>query len=369
MRKALKKDSKSLVRQQQAQQFIQYLLNGIPSWAAGSREINDILLSTRIRLARNLMKIPFPSTATDGELKQVMKEVEKACQQAPLFSEASYLYLQDLDEIHRKVLVERRLISPAFAEADHPGMVIIDAGESISIMVNEEDHLRIQSIQPGLGLREAWRVISRVDDELSEKLNYAFSEQFGYLTACPTNTGTGMRASILVHLPALSIMDEVEKVIHDLAPSEIAVRGFYGEGTEVIGNIFQVSNQLTLGRTESAIVDRLEIVAHKFIELEQAARERLFHERQTELEDKVFRALAILQNARIMSSLEFMNHLSMIRLGADLELIRGLDSAIISELMIFTQPAHMQMLHKELHDAGSRDVIRAQIIRKKMSLK
>ncbi|MDQ7052418.1 MAG: hypothetical protein Q9P14_05830 [candidate division KSB1 bacterium] len=205
-----------------------------------------------------------------------------------------------------------------------------------------------------------------MDDELSEYLSYAFSEQFGYLTACPTNTGTGMRASILIHLPALSILDEVERIIRELAPSEIAVRGFYGEGTEVIGNIFQISNQLTLGRTETAIIDRLEIVANKFIEMEQEARERLLNQQRVDLEDRIFRALGILSHARIMSSLELMNHLSMVRLGVDLGFIDGLTPVLLNELMIFTQPAHMQKLDQSLEDSHQRDVARAEMIRKKI---
>ena len=347
--------------------YIQALLQKVPAWAMGHEAQEGILLSTRIRLARNLYGIPFPSTASDEQLDEVIRIVSDACRATPILQDVTYLYLKELDDVSRKVLVERRVISPMFSEADHAGMVVMDANETVSIMVNEEDHLRIQSIQPGLGLREAWRVISRIDDELSEHLSYAFSEQFGYLTSCPTNTGTGMRASILIHLPALSILDEVEKIIKELAPTEIAVRGFYGEGTEVIGNIFQISNQLTLGRTEIAIVDRLEVVANKFIELEQNAREKLLREQPDELEDRVFRALGILQNARIMSSLEFMNHLSMIRLGADMGLIQGLDAATLGELMIFTQPAHMQKMYKNMEDSRSRDRARAEIIRKKLS--
>ncbi len=364
--KVVRKTARVRSEKRRGVEIIDQLIQKLPSWASGRGEQGDILLSTRIRLARNLYGIPFPSTASDEELQAVVEAVEKACQQSRVFDGAVYLYLQQTDDISRKVLVERRLISPMFAEGKHPGMVVIDTAENISIMVNEEDHLRIQSIQPGLGLKEAWRVISRVDDELSEHLSYAFSEQFGYLTACPTNTGTGMRASILIHLPALSILDEVERIIRELAPSEIAVRGFYGEGTEVIGNIFQISNQLTLGRTETAIIDRLEIVANKFIEMEQEARERLLNKQRIDLEDRIFRALGILSHARIMSSLELMNHLSMVRLGVDLGFIDGLPPEMLNELMIFTQPAHMQKLDQSLEDSHQRDVARAEMIRKKI---
>jgi len=347
--------------------FVNGLLQHTPRWTTESTEFDDIILSTRIRLARNIKSYPFPPNASNEELRLVASNLEKAGAKIHQIEEAGFLGFDQLSKTDAHVLVERRLISPGHAEAKHPRFAVIDKAEYISIMVNEEDHLRLQSIQPGLALQEAWRVISRLDDEISENIDYAFSTCYGYLTSCPTNTGTGMRASIQVHLPALTILEKVDRIIKELAPNEIAVRGFYGEGSEIMGNIYQISNQLTLGRTEKAIVSRLEVVAHKFIEFERKAREELYESEYVLLEDKVFRSFAILQNARIMNSQEFLTHLSMVRLGVDMELITNIDGAMLNELAIVTQPAHMEKMHSGLTNAEQRDVFRAQIIRSRFS--
>ncbi|MFQ5630196.1 MAG: protein arginine kinase [bacterium] len=366
MKKTIKDITEQATKFASTQAGIESLLSKTPAWVFANREDNQIILSTRIRLARNLKSVPFPSTAKNEQLEQVIETTEQASAFIKMLQGAYLIKLQELDDISEKLLVERRLVSPVFASANHARMVIIDKNEFVSIMVNEEDHLRIQSIQPGLALQEAWRLISLLDDELSERLDYAFSPHFGYLTSCPTNTGTGMRASIQVHIPALSLTHEVEMLIKELAPSEIAVRGYYGEGSEVMGNIYQISNQLTLGRTEAAIVDRLEVVAQKFLEAEQKAREQIHKKERTLIEDKIFRALGILQNARIISSHEFLNHLSMVRLGLDLQLLNGLDLTGLNELMLTTQPAHMQKMHHQRYEAVQRDTLRAEIIRKKI---
>lgn len=368
MKKEIKNLSEQVAAFAQSQAYIDGLLRKAPCWLTADSEHGEVILSTRIRLARNFRAFPFPAMAKRQELEKVLELTRTACGKIKLLEEARYLDMKDLDEIGEKILVERRLISPAFANAPHPRLVAIGASEFASIMVNEEDHLRIQAIQPGLALQEAWRLISRLDDELSEQVDYAFSPQFGYLTSCPTNVGTGMRASIQIHLPALALQQQVEKVIKNLAPSEIAVRGFYGEGSEIMGNIYQISNQLTLGRTETAIVNRLEVVAHQFVEREQEARGNLFEQARLLLEDKVFRALAILQSARQISSQEFLKRLSYVRLGVDLGLIKGLELNAMSELMLLTQPAHMQKLHGTFADAESRDVLRAEIIRQKFKI-
>lgn len=368
MKKPIPDLTERAARHARAVASIDAMLSSSPGWlSADTQNDNRIILSTRIRLARNLKSVLFPSTATNEQLEQVIELTEDACAGIKMLNDAYFIPMHELDDISEKVLVERRLISPVFASSAHPRMVIVDPREHVSIMVNEEDHLRLQSIQPGLALQEAWRLISLLDDELSEKLEYAFSPQFGYLTACPTNTGTGMRTSIQAHLPALSILQEVEQLVKKLAPSEIAVRGSYGEGSEVQGNIYQISNQLTLGRTETAIIDRLEVVAQKFIEAEQHARDRLFKHERVLLEDKIYRAVGILQNARVMSSQEFLDHLSMVRLGVDLEMLSGFQVEMLNQLMLITQPAHMQKMHKKRYKAGQRDVQRAEIIRRAFS--
>lgn len=348
-----------------------HLLNSlaqqIPRWLEGRAQDADIVISSRIRLARNLNDFPFPVAANRSDLAQIVDKVYRAAHSVRILPKAVFLDMEELNELDRKFLVERRLISPLFAESHHPGMVVVGEDELLSIMVNEEDHLRIQSIQPGFGVRESWRLISQLDDELSENLEYAFSDQYGYLTSCPTNTGSGLRVSIFVHLPALAMSGRAEQVVHELAPSEIAIRGFYGEGTEVIGNIFQISNQPTLGRPETEIISRLEAIGQRLLELERQTREQLQHGQKLILEDQVFRALGILQNARVLSSVEFLTLLSTLRLGLELEMIGGLDRHHLNQLMITTQPAHLQKLHHELMDVESRDMMRALLVRRKVT--
>ncbi|KAA3618796.1 MAG: protein arginine kinase [Calditrichaeota bacterium] len=344
-----------------------HYFNQVPIWLDRAEEGDNIILSTRIRLARNLNKIPFPRQAKREQLKEVVRSVKTAINRNQLCKAMAVFQKDELTAIFKKAFVERRIISPAFSESDTIGMVAIDPDEQLGLMVNEEDHLRIQAVQAGLSLHEAWRQISRIDDELSENLEFAYMPEFGYLTSCPTNTGTGMRASILIHLPALSMADEIDATIKKLSPNEIAVRGFYGEGTDVVGNIFQISNQLTLGRTETALINRLEVVADKFSEMEQEARERLLTEQRDEIEDRIHRSMAIMKSARLMSSEEFMKYISMLLLGVDLEILPGISSLELKKLMIFTQPAHMQIMYKSSSDSQSRDVLRAQIVRQKIN--
>lgn len=344
-------------------QAIDALAHQMPRWLEGRGKDADIVISSRIRLARNLVKIPFPSAAGEADLERVVEEVYDAVRKVRVMNDASSFDMQQLDELDRKFLVERRLISPVFADSHHPAAVVVGDEELVSIMVNEEDHLRIQSIQPGFGVGESWRISSQLDDELAENLDYAFSDQYGYLTSCPTNTGSGLRVSMFVHLPALTMLGKAEEVMRDLAPNEIAVRGFYGEGTEVIGNVFQISNQLTLGRPEMEIISRLEEIGTQILDLERQSRERLWQEQRVLLEDQVFRALGILQNARVLSSVEFLTLWSMIRLGLDLDILHGMSRQALNQLMMTTQPAHMQKQHQELSDVDSRDVMRAIVVR------
>lgn len=339
----------------------------IPVWLDRAEDGDNIILSTRIRLARNLKSIPFPGRAKREQLRAVINRSKAALNRIQICKEMTAFEKNELLPLYKKAFVERRIISPVFSDNDQIGMVAIDPDEELAIMVNEEDHLRIQAVQAGLSLQEAWRQISRLDDELSEYMDFAFMPQFGYLTSCPTNTGTGMRASILIHLPALSMADEIDATIKKLAPNEIAVRGFYGEGTDFVGNIYQISNQLTLGRTEASVVDRLEVVADKFSEMEQEARDRLLEQQREEIEDRVYRSLAILKNARLLSSEEFMKYISMLMLGVDLEILDEISSLELKKLMIFTQPAHMQIMYQASSDLQSRDALRAQIVRQKIN--
>jgi protein arginine kinase len=345
------------------------LVKRLPRWLDSHAPHANIVISTRVRLARNLAGHAFPNAAEIEELYDVMREVYSAVASSEQLGAAMFLDMLRLGKLERKFLVERRLISPPYAESDNPAMLIVGAEEYISVMVNEEDHLRIQSIQPGLNVAEASRLITQLDDELGEHLNYAFTDQFGYLTACPTNTGTGMRLSLFVHLPALAMLDELEKVFKKLAPSEITVRGFYGEGTEVVGNIFQISNQLTLGRTDDSIVKRMQEVGHKLVALEDDARARLLDAQVVHIHDKVYRAVGIMKYARTLSSLELLNLLSYLRLGFDvgMGIFKNVDRSFLNELMVTLQPAHMQKTYRDMDDDLARDVHRAHVVREKIS--
>lgn len=332
-------------------------------WLTQEDEYSDIIISSRIRLARNLRGYPFPNRATRDQLAEVLKKVKKACSECENLQETFIIKMEKLSKWDKRFWVERRLASPQFIENKRPSMLVVDHLESLSIMVNEEDHLRIQRMEAGLGIREAWRLIGSLDDELEEHLEYSYSNQFGYLTACPTNTGTGMRVSIFIHLPALSIKEQINSIIQELPTSEITVRGFYGEGTEPLGSIFQVSNQLTLGRTEEGVVDRLEMIAKKMVDLERKARTALLREDRIKLEDIVFRAVGVLNNARIMSSIESMKLLSNVRLGMDLGLIKNISHTSLNQLLVMVQPAHLQKFNKRVLNSRQRDEIRAEFIK------
>jgi len=348
--------------------MLDQLLHTLPRWLEGHGNESDVIISSRIRLARNLANYPFASRATREEFSEILDAVFNPFHQGRLLAGALTLRLEELEEMERQFLLERRLISPYLIERRHPSGLVVGPGELLSVMINEEDHLRIQSIQSGLAIHEAWKAIRRLDDELSNVLDYAYSDHFGYLTACPTNTGTGMRVSLFVHLPALAMVGKIEELFRSLIPEEMTVRGFYGEGTEAIGNVFQISNRLTLGRTEEGILHRLEFVGRKCIEQEREARRKLLEESRVQLEDKVFRARAILMQARLLSSLEFMNLLSGVRLGCDLGLFDGLERRVLNEVMILAQPAHLQKLEGRPLSTEDRDVRRASLVQQRLRL-
>ncbi len=347
---------------------IDELLANAPAWLQPDGEHSDIVISSRIRLARNLAGHLFPHRAKKIELEAILDQVLRAAFASKSFSDAVFCQVNRLQKIDRTVLVERHLVSPQFAEQARPSGLLVTRDEQAGVMINEEDHLRLQVMRPGLSLDAVWSEISRVDDELGDGVDYAFSEQFGFLTSCPTNTGTGMRASVLIHLPALAMEDQVSRTIKQLAPSEMTVRGFYGEGSEALGNLYQISNQLTLGRTESGILKRLDEIVVRFVELERKQRAELLESDRVRLEDKVFRALGVLERARILSSLEFMNTLSWLRLGVELGLISEVDRAKLNELLVVAQPAHIQKTEQATLSAEERDFVRARIVRKKLNL-
>jgi len=344
------------------------LVNRYAKWLDGSGNESEIIISCRVRLARNLQKFPFPDRATDQDLKEIVHRIEDIYGNVTDLKDSLYIDINEISDIDRLFLMERRLISHDLVRRNLPAGLIIGKDELISIMINEEDHLRIQSIQSGLEITKAWQSICRIDDELAENLDFAFSEEFGYLTACPTNTGTGMRVSIFIHLPALAMNSELDKIIQEKIPGEITIRGFYGEGSDALGNIFQISNQHTLGRTEQSIIDRLYLVAETFIDMEKKAREKLLNQQRVILEDKIYRSIGILKYAKMISSMEVVNLLSSLRIGIDLEISEPVARKALNELMVLVQPAHLQKYYNRIIESNQRDILRAQLLKKKLNL-
>lgn len=336
-------------------------------WLRGVGPLSEIVMSSRIRLARNLEKLPFSTRATKATQGEVLNAVKEALAKGQAVRRPLLFEIGELNEVDRQFLVERHLVSREHVvHADHKA-VAIGQGEVISIMINEEDHLRIQVMQSGFNLRDGWAIIDALDDELSEALPFAYSSDWGYLTCCPTNTGTGMRASVMVHLPALVITKQINKVLHTITKLGLTARGLYGEGTEASGNFFQISNQVALGRTEDELIENIERILKQVIEHEQNARQALMTTNKTQLEDRVWRAYGILKHARTVSSNEANDLLSVTRLGVDLGLMNGgLDRAGVNELFLFSQPAHLQKLEGKALGAKERDAKRAELIRQRL---
>lgn len=322
------------------------------------------VISSRIRLARNVEDYSFPGWASEEENDAVWKKT------ADIFQHMEKPFLAwgmaDTSALDKEILFERHLISQELAQQDDSCGVFVTSDECLSIMVNEEDHIRIQSLQPGLDLQGAWKAADKVDDELEAKLSYAFSPNLGYLTSCPSNVGTGMRASVMLHLPALVLMEEMDPVINGISKIGLAVRGMWGEGTEAAGNMFQVSNQITLGRREDEIIAHLEQIVLELIEHENNARIRLMNERSVIVEDHVERAFGILSHARLMSSGEALNLLSTLRLGLDLGMLDKFSRRELDMLFISIQPAHLQKLENKDLEPEERDVVRAEMLRNYM---
>ena len=343
------------------------LMNHPADWLDGSGDLSPMVVSSRARLARNLHQERFPHRASEVEQARVIERVLGASRRSESLKEASFFETSQLEPMDRRLLVERHLISPALAERKGQGGILVSPGEGLSVMINEEDHIRLQVITSGSQPRKAWTLADRADDELSGSLDYAFSERLGYLTACPTNVGTGLRVSILIHLPGLVLTQDMERVVRGVTQMGFAVRGLYGEGTEVIGGLFQISNQVTLGRSEEEIVDGLENVSRQIVESEEIARETLIRDARSQIEDKVWRAYGILIHARLLTTQEFMNLSSAVRLGCSLGMIDSPDVRLLNELMVLTQPAHLQRTAGRSLKPDERDLLRAEFVRKRMS--
>jgi len=344
------------------------LLAQICPWLCGEGEENDIVISSRLRLARNLVGFPFPIRATEQDRRLVREMVKTAA--AELFSPDDYFFadLHALAPLEREFLLERQLISRELIDTERTHSALIDRQERFCVMINEEDHLRIHSTGSGLAPRKIWEQIDQIDNQLSSKLDYVFHEKYGFLTSCVTNVGTGMRISMMLHLPALIVTNEIDKVFRSLQKANLAVRGMYGEGSQPLGDFFQISNRITLGRSEEEFIVSMSDLIPQIVAYERQARDFLLTNRREIILDRCSRAVGVLRTARTISSVETMVHLSSLRLGIHTGLLEGFNIATINSLLLHTQPAHLQKMHHELSSQDDQDVLRATYLRKAMGV-
>ncbi len=330
----------------------------------------DVAISSRVRLARNLEAYPFSTRMTRAQGAEILEKVKKVMfsdKNAGFSDEFMYFGMNSMKPLDRQLLVEKHLISPEFAEGRTDRAAIISKDERVSILVNEEDHLRLQCIYPGMQLEEAWRRCDDIETRLDEKLGFAFDGISGYLTCCPTNSGTGIRASVMLHLPALSMTGYIKGILETCSKIGVAVRGAYGENSEASGNMFQISNQVTLGQTEEEIVAGISNITSQISNQERMLRDELYKQNPHRFEDRIYRSLGLLQNARIMSSEESLKLLSDVRLGVIAGLINSIDLKKINDLMLMIRPAYLQKLAGTELGPDERDQRRAELLRKSLS--
>jgi protein arginine kinase len=349
-----------------------FMNHAISEWMRVKGPLSDVVFSSRIRVARNLDGFPFPMLSTASQAEEVIRKVEQALKQDQskysFLAGAELIRMKDLSDLEKSVLVEKHLISPMLAEESRHGAVLLNKNESVSIMINEEDHIRIQVLFPGLQMKQAWELANEIDDWLESHLNFAFDEKCGYLTSCPTNVGTGIRASVMLHLPALAMTQQLNRLLPAITQVGLAVRGIYGEGSEALGQLYQVSNQVTLGLDENEILENLQGVVRQMIEHEHTARGRLQEVSLIQLEDRVHRSYGTLAHCRIIDSKEAMSLLSDVRLGIDLGFIRGVSASVMNELMVMIQPGFLQQYAGERLNAEQRDIRRARLIRERLAM-
>ncbi len=345
---------------------LEHLIHNTGEWLKGTGHKANIVMSSRIRLARNLDKYPFPNRANKKAMDEVIQVIEETIKKIPIFKDSTLFKMSELDNIDKQFLVERHLMSHDHAGQGYGRGLVVSKEEVLSMMINEEDHLRIQVMQSGFNLFETWEIIDAIDNSLSKELQFAFLSDWGYCTACPTNTGTGMRGSVMLHLPALVMTKQINKVLSAISKLSFASRGFYGEGTHSHGNFFQISNQISLGHSETEIIQNINGLIRQVIEQEEQARQALLLQNRSMMEDKIFRSLGVLKSAHIISSQETAELLSMVRLGIDMGLIQDVKKTAINELFIMIQPAHLQKIEGKKLSAPERDAKRADLIRTKL---
>jgi protein arginine kinase len=343
--------------------LIRELRDTTAQWVKGNGPFNHVVISTRLRLARNIKNITFPFKANNEQLEKVLVQSENLLKNNKYFSNFKIIKINDLNKTDIQFLVEKRLISITLAQLNNPYCAFIyKPDEAISIMINEEDHFRIQCMLPGFRLKKGWEIINDCDEQIMQEIEYAFNENEGFLTCCPTNVGTGLRASAMLHLPALFILKRLNKIMNSISEMGYAVRGFYGEGTDFQGNLFQVSNQITLGLNEEEIIKNLESVIKRMIEEEVKAREELIIYSKQKIEDLVMRAYGILTNARIITTQEALELLSTIRFGIELGMLPEIGYDTINRLMLIIQPGYIQLLKSKRMGEEELALFRAELI-------
>ncbi|NRA39609.1 MAG: ATP--guanido phosphotransferase [Planctomycetes bacterium] len=324
---------------------------------------NGIIISSRIRLARNVAEQPFRRNLDRSQQEALTHSLMRTCSRVLNDQHFLHLNLDDLSDIQRKALVERFLISPELAASRRSEAVIIANDEHCSAMINEEDHMRLQVLKSGFDLRGALEDAIELDQKLESQINWAYHERFGYLTSCPTNTGTGMRASVMLHLPAMAETKEIRNALRAIGKLHLAVRGLHGEGSEAAGHFYQISNQRTLGLSEDDIIERLELVIKDLIDYEQMARDSLLKSKKVEIEDKVFRAWGCLTNARRLTNHELIEQISWVRLGLACKLLPIRDWRVLDRIFIHTQSAHLELQHRDADNGNARKELRAELVR------
>ncbi|MFT5121534.1 MAG: protein arginine kinase [Kiritimatiellia bacterium] len=345
---------------------LEELLNRPSAWLSLEKD-TDIVVSSRIRLARNLRSFRFPGWGGEEACSRVWDVLKPVLTDVQAMPECLSMEMNDISHLDKQVLFERHLISRELSERGKGSGLVVALDEQMSIMVNEEDHLRIQSISPGLALQDAWDRIDALDSEVESRVDYAYDSRLGYLTACPSNVGTGMRASVMVHVPALVLLEEINPIIKGLGKIGLAVRGLGGEGSDASGNMFQISNQITLGEQEIEVVHNLNEIVREIVEHEKNARKRLMQKKEMMVRNHVGRANGILSNAYILSSKEALDMISGLRLGVDLGLLPDVTPAVLDELTLLIRPGHLQKVESKHLKARERDVARAKLVRSKLA--
>ena len=337
-------------------------------WFSAEAPLSDIVISSRIRLARNLAGQKFISRCSDDEKQEILNTLKETILSLKMLGDIFFVDISPASVVERDLLVERQLISRNLAAGKGPRGVVIADNELFSAQINEEDHLRLSTLSAGLNLDKCWQRINEIDDAISGKIKYAFSSKYGFLTACPTNLGTGIRVSVMLHLPGLKMTEQLKQLFEAAKDMNLTVRGLFGEGTEAVGDFFQISNQVTLGICEEKTVEQfMTSIIPKIVEYERLARQNLITKDINILDDKISRALAVLKNAKLISSHEAMFLLSNLRMGVNMGRIKEIPIETINELFLLTQPAHLQMNKGQSLDTEQRDILRAETLRAKLN--